>query len=255
VTAGDGISVLVPFRPDEEGRAATWAWLEHYWRWSLPGAELIVGTDDGKVFSKTWAVNSAAKQATGDVFVIMDADAYIDSRAITEAASACRAAKSWWMPYQGFWRMRKDVSDRLLSTKAEQPMQLELPPKPGDVQGGESAWDHAYAARGRGALCTVMPAEAFRTVGGMDPRFRGWGGEDTAFAAALDELWCRRSYADRYEAAHLWHSRIGEGTGASGRMWEGQTQPRSGRRLKNNYLRAVGNPRVMRSIVDEGLYG
>jgi N-terminal domain of galactosyltransferase/Glycosyl transferase family 2 len=249
------ISLLVPFRPDDEGREATWSWLSRYWRWALPEAELIVGTDDGKVFSKTWAVNQAARKATGDVFVIMDADCYMSAEAIEHAATEIRAssARSWWMPYVAFWRMRQPPSERLLTTDPRQPMQMALPPDSSDVQGGESTREQSYINNSYGGLCTVMPAAAFKEVGGMDLRFRGWGGEDTAFAAALDTLWAPRTYCGTHHAAHLWHARIGEGMGAAGRKWEGQANPGSGRVLKNEYLRARGHPRVMRTLVSEGL--
>lgn len=252
---GSGISILVPFRADDAGRAATWDWLSRYWVWALPDAELIMGTDDGAVFSKTSAVNRAASLASGDVFVVMDADCYMDAEALTSAAAAIRSSedRSWWMPYNGFWRIRRAPSERLLESRPEQGVQFHLPPAPGLVQGGESAWDHAYTPRRKGALCSVVPAAAFRHVGGMDPRFRGWGGEDTAFSLALDTLWAPRSYNDAHHAAHLWHARIGEGTGSVGRVWRGQAKPGAGRRLREEYQRRSGDARAMRSLVEEGL--
>jgi hypothetical protein len=185
----------------------------------------------------------------------MDADAYLSAEAILTAAEFIRTndQRSWVVPYEAMWRIRQAPSERLISSRAEQPMQLTLPPDPAIVQGGENAWDYAYLARNQGALCTVMPSAAFWEVGGMDLRFRGWGGEDTSHAAALDTLWAPRTLAEGFEAAHLWHQRVGEGTGTAGRMWQGQSKPRTGRTLKNKYLAASGNPRAMRSLVADGL--
>jgi hypothetical protein len=255
--SGNGISILVPFRADDAGRAATWAWLKRYWTWALPGAELIVGRDDGVPFSKSCAVNDAAKRATGDVFVLMDADAYLAAEAVTHVAMELRSshARTWCMPYKGFWRINRGRSQDLLDTDPRQAMQIRLPPKPENVQGGKAAWEYAYHLRAFCGLCMVLPAAAFREVGGMDPRFRGWGSEDSSFGMALDTLWAPRRYCDDHEAAHLWHARIGEGLGSQGRMWEGQAKPKAGFALREEYTRRNGNVRAMRSFVDEGLRG
>ena len=251
---GEGISLIVPFRPDDAGRLKTWLWLKRYWQWSLPAAELIVGRDDGLPFSKTCAVNEGAARATGDVFVILDADCYMDAGTLIACAEHVRLNRAWWMPYKAMWRLKKHVTRRLLSQDPEAPMQVTLPPPDTeDVQGEENAWAWAYDARTHGAMCQVIPAAGFREVGGMDPRFRGWGGEDSSFAFALDTLWAPRSLDDSVDAAHLWHARIGEGKGPRGRMWVGQEAPRTGTSLRARYEHCSGKPGAMRSLVREGL--
>src|ERR1700744_3825414 len=101
---GSGISLLVPFRTDHGRRAETWSWLERYWRHELPGAEIVIGTDSHPAFSKTSAVNRAAAKATGDIFVILDADCYISGDVILSCAQNVGAARAaghglWYMPY------------------------------------------------------------------------------------------------------------------------------------------------------------
>ena len=253
-SAGAGISLIVPFRPDDEGRSEAWSWLERYWRWSLPGAELLVTDDGGTPFSKTCSVNAAAAQAAGDVLVVMDADAYLNANIIIACAEHVRLNRSWWIPYRAMWRLKRVITQQLLAKDPEAPMRLVLPPPDWeDVQGEEKAKTWAYAARTHGALCQVIPAAGFREVGGMDPRFRGWGGEDSSFAFALDTLWAPRSLNDSVDAAHLWHARIGEGKGPRGRMWVGQEAPRSGTNLRARYEHCSGKPGAMRSLVREGL--
>jgi len=56
--------------------------LRNYWEEMLPEAEIIIGRDPKLrlPFSKTYAVNAAAKKAHGKYFVILDADAYLDPK-------------------------------------------------------------------------------------------------------------------------------------------------------------------------------
>jgi len=245
---GAGISLLVPFRPDDEGRARTWDWLSRYWQWSLPAAEILIGSDDGMPFSKACAVNEAAARATGNVFVIMDADCYMDSNVIVQAADHIRSHKSWWVPYNTLFRIRRPPSDELLALPPEAPIRLKLPPAPELIQGGFGDG----SARLHGAVIMVVPAAGFWEVGGMDPRFRGWGSEDTAFSIALDTLWVKRNYDMNHHVAHLWHARIGEGGGNRVRRNVGQKRPMSGHELARRYWYNNGKPRTMRKLVDEG---
>ena len=65
------IGPSVHSRPRASHRARNWKWLENYWRKQLPGAEIVLGEDKrplGIPFSKSAAVNDAAKKAHGDIF-------------------------------------------------------------------------------------------------------------------------------------------------------------------------------------------
>jgi hypothetical protein len=249
---GDGLSLLVPFHPGDEGRCEAWSWLSRYWQWALPCAEILTGRDEGIPFSKSCAVNEAAARAAGDVLVVMDADCYMDIGPILRAAAHVREHRSWWVPYRGMWRLTRAATKRVLGESPEGPVQLRLPPYPDDVQGGQEAWSWSLTARNQGAACQVIPALALRETGGFDPRFRGWGGEDSSHAMALDTLWAPRSYDSGANIAHLWHARIGEGTGPKGRMWAGQENPRAGSHLRARYAQCYGKPGAMRKLVDEG---
>src|ERR1035437_8821162 len=97
-------------------------------------------------------------------------------------------------------------------------------------------------------MIQIMPREAFITVGGMDERFRGWGGEDQAFLLALNILWgpYRNSPNNVY---HLWHPKIiaAEGIDAKGkrseiRAWDGQRVIRANDWLSWQYNMAKDGP-------------
>lgn len=251
---GDGISLLVPFRTDNARRAETWNWLQRYWAHELPGAEIVIGTDDHPAFSKTSAVNNAAAKATGDIFVILDADCYLPGDVILDCATNIRLerAKSrhlWYMPYRAFYRLTDSASRVVLnSDPALPPRFFAMPPELvhtanslGSVNG------HWY-----GALIQLMPREAFESVGGMDTRFHGWGGEDVAFMHAVDTIYAKHKTSNN-GVIHLWHPSIGENVQT--RMWEGQERPGTNGNLANRYFKANGNLSAMLRLVTEPRLG
>ena len=81
------ISVLIPFRPDHPSRVRSFHWILQFYRELLPDAEICVGTCKTQLFSKSRAVNQAAKQATRDIFVIADADVFYDPHIIKQAVN------------------------------------------------------------------------------------------------------------------------------------------------------------------------
>jgi len=224
------ISLLVPFRADNAPREELWDWLARYWRHELPNCEIVIGRDrtsSGRhrhkiPFSKTVAVNDAFAHAHGDIIVILDADTYIPGHVVSHAAERLRRArtiglKEWFVPYRQIYRLTEATTRAVLDSDPCQPMRFPTPPDPLDVEDTSgSAWGHKY-----GALIQVMPREAFERVGGMDCRFRGWGGEDVAFLLALDALWGRHKNTAG-DVLHLWHPKLHHGhwTDSHGATWE-----------------------------------
>lgn len=259
---GHGISLLVPFRclNPEDPRARNWAWLRKFWENQLPGAEVIVGEDKryDLPFSKSVAVNDAARKATGDVFVIIDADGLIDPDIIVHCAKEIREARRcghrlWFIPYRQFYRLSEEASCRLTNSDHKNPYRFTCPPEACDIIGDtDPLVGHWY-----GAMIQLLPREAFEMVGGWDPRFRGWGGEDHAAMRATDTLyWFHKTIP--CQVLHVWHPQISpKGKAAfvhwKERMWEGQSGPNMNDRLSGRYFWASGHPKRMRILVDEGL--
>lgn len=246
------ISLLVPFRADreDESRAIVWRWLRRYWEHELPDAEIVIGESHTRVFSKTDAVNDAARKARGRIFVILDADTYIPGRVIQHCADEIdraleRGHRRWFIPYRHLYRLTEDATFDVLMSEPGNPLRFSTPPPKDDV---ESTLGSAHGRR-FGALIQIMPREAFELVGCMDPRFRGWGGEDISFVRALDTLYGKHKTV-RGDVLHLWHHRIG--VDYVTRMWEGQDGSRANERLAMRYNRATGDRAAMRSLVDEG---
>ena len=262
---GQGISILVPFHcPDKQDqRSKNWHWLKRYWECVLPSAEIIMGEDrygqeHGLPFSKSAAVNDAASKAKGDIYVIVDADGFIDYKVVLEAAKRIRKARRrghrlWFVPYRWFYRLTEDCSRKLLNSPHCNPHKFPTPPPQCCIQSQDgSQYGHWY-----GAGIQIMPEEAFWMVGGWDERFRGWGGEDHAAMRAMDTLYWRHKTLP-VQFLHVWHPMISP-KGVSGelvswreRMWAGQAGAGANDHLSGRYYGANGEPDRMRRLVDEG---
>ena len=241
-----------------------WQWLEKYWRYHLPGIEIVVGRDfrsenEGLVYSKTSAVNEAFSRCTGDIIVIADADCYIDTHVISHCARRLRAARkakvrTWFVPYRHIYRLTEAATALLLKSNPKKPLVFPSPPPPDDVESTQgSAHGHRF-----GAMITVMPREAFVLVKGMDPRFRGWGGEDASFVRLLDTLWGKHTNTPN-DVLHCWHPKNlepGTYTDPTGEKWEirewnGQTTRRANDWLSKRYMAATNDPVKMRALIEE----
>lgn len=245
------ISLLVPFRSDDGERDLVWRWLRRYWVWEMPSAEIVMGTDNGQIFSKSAAVNDAAKRANGDIFAILDADAYLYGHQIETAARHIREAKLegrnlWYIPYRRLWRLTRRASLAVRESDPRFPARIPVPPPPYLVEGAHgSAHGHWF-----GAMCQVMPREAFWTVNGMDERFRGWGGEDSSLVRAVDTMWGRHKTIPG-AVFHLWHAR--QGTDHF-RQWAGQPEgEQANSTLSSRYGEAYGDRARMRALIAESM--
>ena len=253
---GAGISLLIPFRDDhEEGRADNWVWLRQYWEHVLPEAEISLGDAPGSPFSKTCAINAAYRESHGDVLVLLDADCYIDAQVILHCADEIRKGRDrapreavWFIPYKRLFRLTRISTLYLTSSEPVDPFSFDSPPEDVDVgPTNGSGFGHWF-----GALIQMMPREAFEAAHGMDPRFRGWGGEDVAFVLALDTLFGMHRLTDN-QVLSLWHSvQSAPDTNPSLlRVWKGQDDPRRNWRLAGRYRKAYRNPAAMRALIDE----
>lgn len=169
------ISVLCPYRPDGAHHDANWEAVRPLWE-SLPDSELIV-EGDGNVgepvtFHHSKAVNTAARRASGDLFLIADIDILPDHAWVSRAVEAIKSG-AFWVTTETYEKQGEDggIAEVVFSSCA--------PP-------------------------LLMPREAFELVGGYDERFRYWGADDGALRICIDTLW---GPLQRVEGAarHLWH--------------------------------------------------
>lgn len=242
------VSFLVPFRDDGEHRSRVWAWLRKYWHHHFPDAEIIMGRDNGTPFSKSRAVNHAAERAKGRIFVIMDADAYMDPWALKGVINTILDALSegrrmWAMPYSHLYRLNREITLDILATDPRGPYLG--PPEPCWIEPSKlnPAYGHRY-----GAMMQVMPREAYFMAGGWEPRMCGWGSEDAAAMRALDTLYAPHEVFEG-DILHLFHAKVG--TTAKDRKWVGQRTTEPNARLGQRYGSATGDRGWMRALINE----
>lgn len=256
------ISFLVPFRAHPESRRAkNWRWLEEYWEHHFPTAEIIIGQDRRSrkrriPFSKSVAVNNAFRRSCGDVIVILDADAYLPADVLDHCVERIRAARRsgthvWFIPYTFIYRLNHEGTQDLVRSEPCDPYEFSTPPDVSDVEPGGGG-SGPGEGRKYGAMIQILPREAFEAVGGMDARFRGWGGEDVSFVRAVDTLWGKHKNVPG-DVLHLSHEKfhIGEEQNYQTRVWEKQTAARSNEALATRYHHAGGDPVKMQRLLDE----
>lgn len=250
------LSILVPFRDDGEHRSRVWRWLRRYWRAQGLDAEIIQGFDDGgNPFSKAVAVNQAATLARGHIFLVLDADAYMSAATLQRCADHIETRSrsgtdTWLMPYNYLYRLAQDPTLRVLSSSPEDPaMPSTAVPHPRLLEIDYGGYDPSpNAGHQYGAMAMMMPRDGFYAVGGMDPRFRGWGSEDVSMLRSLDTLWGQHEVAVG-PILHMWHERVGNNH--LNRRWVGQPWEVANSRLAQRYATAYAEPEYMQGLADE----
>lgn len=149
-------------------------------------------------FNKSWGMNVAFKQSCGEILVVSDADLIVPAEDLSRAVNACVNELDAVRPYGQLIDMTEEQSE-------EYQEHSELPDVPAEARG----YDRAYASE---ALCMaggifIARREYFSSVGGMDERFSGWGGEDDAMSIKLQGMSRKVAIAKNAIAWHLWHPR------------------------------------------------
>jgi hypothetical protein len=185
------------------------------------------------------------------VFVILDADAYMDPRVVQICANnidqaGAHGRRLWYMPYNKLYRLNEPITMELLRSDPTAPYAIPSPPPEEWLEPGRSHdYGHQY-----GAMMQIMPRDAFFLAGGFDPRFnRGWGSEDGSMLRAVDTLYCPHELV-RADILHMYHVRHGHDWKT--RRWAGQhIDGAANTRLAHRYALATGEPGWMRALVDE----
>lgn len=223
-------ALIVPYRPDGGLRDRNWGILRTWWEDAFPDMQICVGMSSRREgpWIKAVAAERAVAQAKADVLVVADADVWPHpAEAVSEAVDLAASGEApWVVPHKEVRRLSPEASYRALHCGTELSESLPLA-------------ERAYSGMPGGGLL-VITAEAWRQIGGYDPRFRGWGGEDSSLGRTANTLLGNRH---RLHAAlyHFWHPpepRLNRITGSTATY-----------RLTNVYKRAVYRPAVMRSLV------
>ncbi|WP_410769031.1 galactosyltransferase-related protein [Fontibacillus sp. BL9] len=222
------ISVLIPYKPDDGPRDQAFRYIRRFYEKMMPEAELCIGEVAEEPFSRSRAINRAAGKARGRVFVIADNDIIYDPELIAQSLKRLDD-DCWVIPFSQINRLSQTYSERLIRG-GEHPWPLQTKPetKPANA---------SYFVGGM----NVLLRESFEKVGGYDERFSGWGGEDEAFAYALDTLVGKHVRLDG-ELIHFWHPFVGPG---------GNPHYHDNYLLYQRYKAALGNIMEMSRLIQE----
>lgn len=232
------MSALIAFRDVDGSRTPLWDVIRAQFEQALPEVELVVATDDGTdPFHKTLALNRAAAKATGEVFIVTDADTWLSADIVREAAQfVAETPTRWSKPWTHKLKLNQEGTDYILDLG----------------KGWNGTIDHRAFGRPEGyntfghSPPLIMHRSAYEAVHGFDERMRGWGQEDVAFSLSLTRLFgAPKKY--RGHAIHLFHPRLG----VSGNdKWAGQESALQNRELVGEYRRAR-TPEAMRLVIEQ----
>lgn len=223
-------TVVTPYRFSSRGRDLAAGYVRQ-WYEEQHNLRVFYGDCPGN-WSKGQALDAAVaggnQRALG--LIIADADVIVPPGALASACARVAAGAPWAMPHAMVHRLSRSSTSRLYSGRAA------CPPEPGSVHLERPA-HHAPAGGG----IVVVSRANYELVGGIDPRFVGWGGEDISFGRALDTI-C--GPGERLDAPmwHLWHE-------PDPTRLRGARGSRHNEILASLYLDAVGDTDAMREVV------
>lgn len=189
IATGPMVSVLIPYAAADQARANAFHYVQDWYRIHVPDAEVIVGRCSGP-WSKGAALRAAAAEASGEILVIADADSLVEPETIDEAIATVAATGDWVVPHRTVYRLTAEETERIYDG--------------GKFRRGPGlVVRQPYTGPPGGGIVVLRRAD-WDLVGGVDPRFEGWGGEDICFGFALETLvgWHRRLVGRLF---HLWH--------------------------------------------------
>lgn len=222
-------SICVPLTLDGAERERNWNFLQVRYERLYPDWEVVVG-HQAEPWSKGAALCDAVERSRGEALVIADADMMVRPEVLPEAVASLNEA-AWVVPHGRVYRLSDEITERVIAGDVSEPERV------------SPQWVVRRPYTGvRGGGLVVLTRKAWETVGGIDPRFIGWGGEDLSFGRALHTL-CGPVLRWRHIAWHLWHR---DQAIRARRRGSPENEALAGR-----YRTAFGNPEAMRAIVEE----
>jgi GT2 family glycosyltransferase len=163
----------------------------------VPGSCVRVHVEaDGRAFSKAAACNAGYARAGAEVLALVDADMLMPMEPFRATADV---AHREWDAIRPFGRLVDLDEEQTRAVAAGAP----LPPTPDGHRDDHRNGEHIPLCGG----LVIMRSAAYESVGGMDPVFEGWGGEDDALSAALVRRGLRCGILRTPTAFHLAHPR------------------------------------------------
>ncbi|WP_209125693.1 galactosyltransferase-related protein [Alkalihalobacillus sp. BA299] len=228
----NNVSVLIPFKPDKGIRFHTFKWVLKFYENVLPEIEVCIGENHDKLFNKSKAINTAAKKATKDVFVIADTDIVYNPQIIIQSINLLNN-HAWVIPYSKCLDLTEASTTQLLKMEPRWPLPIKV------EYNDRLKRNSTYKSVG-GLI--VLWRKSFNIVGGFDERFKGWGKEDDAFKNAMNTLCGRYRRIEAEYIYHLWHPKVGG---------KGNPNYINNKQLYQSYAKCNGNVSKMKKLINE----
>lgn len=190
-------SVLIPYRSSDPTREAIFNWIKSRWELLYQDfdVEILYGSNDDEVFSRSKSRNELAKKALSDILVFADADT-IPVKDFVDRAVSKTENGLWCIAYgdNDYYNLTREATETILSFD------------PGiDVDRPNNA-DFEFRVMSWAGMFSVSKQDFF-SIGGYDERFVGWGHEDVAFRLKADYFISKHLRVKDGFALHLWHPR------------------------------------------------
>lgn len=144
---------------------------------SFPVRQIMLGGND---ICLAEARNAAAKHATGRLLVFLDVDCIPSPRLIEDYAAAAAFNDGVWMGEVGY--LPKGATDRGIDYATFETLAVKHSERAGPPPGmvGRCGDYRCFWS-----LNFALSARTFENLGGFDPRYVGYGGEDTDFGRTI----------------------------------------------------------------------
>lgn len=216
--------VLIPWRKQPERSASLDVVLARLTA-TFPGIEPALVDAPPGPFSRGAAITNAINEhcTQSSLAVVCDADSLIEPEALRDAVIVAAFLGRLVLPYTRYRGLGEEATAQVLAD----PSMAEMVPAE-----DEGCWSTG------GAM--AIPARAFWRAGGFDPRFVGWGFEDTAFRVACDTL-LGPTLRITGSLTHLWHPLAPREPAE----YDGNSL------LSQRYERASGDPDAVQALIAE----
>jgi hypothetical protein len=185
------LSVVIPFRPRDPIRDRNRVYVEDWLDRALGEPDTVLADDPGRDFNRGRALDAGVPAATGDLLVLADADLIVPAHNLWAGVEAVENGAAMVVPFTRREELTAEATAKVLAGAA-----------PEGLWGPEHL-EYVMENRGTGGI-NILTRATFEAVGGFDPRFAGWGYEDSAFADAVETLVGRVEWLTG-TAVHLWH--------------------------------------------------
>lgn len=176
---------VVPRRMDGGERDRLWTWTRARWEREMPDVPIVEGHHAGPgLFNRSEACNRgrAGIPDGTDVIVCLDADVWLDPNQVRQAIALAAATGRVVVGFEWWYGLNEAGTARIVGK---------------NYRGDWRPFIRNRYHDSHSALVAV-PTWLWDQVGGFDPRFVGWGLEDSAFVLATD-IASRAALSDSYQ--------------------------------------------------------